>query len=299
MVKSAADPRIATFLRSLSAERGASPHTLTAYKADLTDFTAWLSLRGKGGDMNEVTVEEVRMYSSELMRGGLSASSLARHLSSIRSFFGHGCRMGWFKANPALGARSPRRGRPLPRALSEEEMLAVIKSSAQGGGKRGIRLIAMVELLYGGGLRAAEALGIDWADLDLGGGFVRVRGKGSKERMIPLGKGACDALRELHGLAGPGNSPKHPVFTSRLGTRLSQRQVAKDFAFITGNSGLDKRVTPHMLRHSFATHLLERGADLRSVQELLGHSRLTTTEIYTKVTAKRMKEIYNRSHPRA
>jgi len=294
-----ADKRIDQFLRSLLAERGASTHTLTAYRSDLADFTSWLGRRGKGGDMSVVSVDDVRLYSSELLHGGLSASSLARHLSSIRSFFSHGCRMGWFKANPALGARSPRRGRPLPRALSEEEMLSVIRASARGTGNRGARLVAMVELLYGGGLRASEALGMNWGDLDMAGGFVRVRGKGSKERMLPLGQGACDALLDLSRLTDAKISPKDPVFTSRLGTRLSQRQVAKDFAFLTGNAGLDKRVTPHMLRHSFATHLLERGADLRSVQELLGHAKLTTTEIYTRVTAKRMKEIYNRSHPRA
>ena len=299
MAKPGVDLRIDSFFRSLSAERGASRHTLVAYRSDLADFLGWLNRRGKGSDMGEVAVDDVRLYSSELLHGGLSASSLARHLSSIRSFFAHGCRMGWFKANPALGARSPRRGRPLPRALSEEEMLAVIRSSTRGKGNRGVRLVALVELLYGGGLRASEALGINWGDLDMAGGFVRVRGKGSKERLIPLGKGACDALRDLSKVEGAKFSPREPVFTSRLGTRLSQRQVAKDFAWLTGDSGLDKRVTPHMLRHSFATHLLERGADLRSVQELLGHSRLTTTEIYTKVTAKRMKDIYNRSHPRA
>jgi integrase/recombinase XerC len=299
MAKPVADPRIEQFFRSLGAERGASRHTLTAYRSDFSDFLDWLGRRGKGADMGAVSVEEVRLYASELLHSGLSASSLARHLSSIRSFFGHGCRMGWFKANPALGARSPRRGRPLPRALSEEEMLDVIRASAQGEGKRGIRIVALVELLYGGGLRAGEALGISWGDIDLAGGFVRVRGKGSKERMIPLGKGACDALRDLHDDGEPKKFPRDPVFLSRLGTRLSQRQIAKDFDFLTSKSGLDKRVTPHMLRHSFATHLLDRGADLRSVQELLGHSRLTTTEIYTKVTAKRMKEIYNRSHPRA
>jgi len=299
MPKSATDPRIEQFFRSLSAERGASAHTMTAYRSDLADFTSWLGRRGKGGDMSAVAVDDVRLYSSELIHGGLSASSLARHLSSIRSFFTHGCRMGWFKANPALGVRSPRRGRPLPRALSEDEMLQVIRASSKGTGKRGIRIVALVELLYGGGLRSSEALGINWGDLDLRGGFVLVRGKGSKERLIPLGKGACEALSGLAEADGGARSPKDPVFISRLGTRLSHRQVAKDFSLLTGKSGMDKRVTPHMLRHSFATHLLERGADLRSVQELLGHAKLTTTEIYTKVTAKRMKEIYNRSHPRA
>jgi site-specific recombinase XerD len=209
--------------------------------------------------------------------------------------------MGWFKSNPALGVRGPRRGRPLPRALDEAQVLSILRASLAVGGKgsrtRWMRVKAMVELLYGGGLRASEALGVNWGDIELDGGFVRVTGKGQKERMVPIGRQAIEALN-LYRTACRRPGAGEPVFVTRWG-RLSQRQLAKDFAALTRIAALGQQVTPHMLRHSFATHLLERGADLRVVQELLGHSRLTTTEIYTKVTARRLKQVYARAHPRA
>jgi integrase/recombinase XerC len=180
-------------------------------------------------------------------------------------------------------------------------VLKVIRASLAIEGRRksarSLRVWALVELLYASGLRASEALGLDWGDTDLSGCFVRVKGKGSKERMVPFGRTAQEALKSLKAMvADPGDAS--PVFASSFG-RLSQRQLTKDFAALSRTAALGRKVTAHMLRHSFATHMLEAGADLRSVQELLGHTRLTTTEIYTRVTAKRLKQVYARAHPRA
>jgi len=288
---------VETFLKALSAEGGASARTVEAYRSDLADFTSYLAAHGVGKP-DDATVANVREYAAEMTRKGLGPATLARHLSALRSFYGHGLRMKWFTANPALGVRGPRRGRSLPRALTEEEVLEVIRAAA-GSDKRHLRIMALVEILYGSGLRAGEALGLKWEDLDLPGGFARVCGKGGKERMVPVGGKSRETLVAYRVTLGREPRGEEPVFTSRLGRNLSQRQVAKDFAALTGTAGLGKTVTPHMLRHSFATHLLERGADLRSVQELLGHARLTTTEIYTKITTRRMREVYSRSHPRA
>lgn len=289
------------FLRALSVEVGASAHTLEAYGRDLDEIGRFLAETEKVTAWEGVTVANVRAFAAASLRRGLGGSSLARKLSSLRSFFQYGCRQGWFKANPALGVRGPRRGKPLPRALDEAEVLKILRAALsvgrKGSGARWLRVQAMLELLYGGGLRASEALGLNWGDVDLGRGFVEVLGKGAKERVAPIGRAATAALEAYRAACGhPGDGA--PVFVTRWG-RLSQRQLAKDFSALTSLASLGKRVTPHMLRHSFATHLLDRGADLRTVQELLGHARLTTTEVYTRVTAKRLKAVYAKAHPRA
>ena len=293
--------RLEAFLKAMRAERGASENTITAYRSDLMEFIKYAASESGPREWEGVTVADVRGFAAEALGRGLGGSSLVRHLSSLRSFFRHGCRMGWFKANPALGVKGPRKGRPLPRALDEMEVLKVLRAALEVGGKgsklRWMRVKAMLEMLYGSGLRAAEALGLDWGDVDFSAGYVKVLGKGSKEREVPAGRESLDALKAYREAMG---NPKdsEPVFTTRFG-RLSQRMLAKDFAALTRLARLGKDVTPHMLRHSFATHLLERGADLRAVQELLGHTRLTTTEIYTKITTKRLLKVYAQAHPRA
>ncbi|MEK7767346.1 MAG: tyrosine-type recombinase/integrase, partial [bacterium] len=224
-----------------------------------------------------------------------------RKLSALRSFYRHGCRMGWFTANPALGIRGPRRARRLPRALDEETVGRVLLRAGAVGTRRSpdrvLRVRAMLELLYGGGLRAAEALGLAWSDVDLDAGFVTVLGKGRKERQVPIGGKAVAALRAWR-VARDKPGPASPVFTTARG-RLSPRQLANDVAAVAAAAATGSRLTPHVLRHSFATHLLERGANLREVQELLGHARLTTTEHYTRVTTRRLREVYAKAHPRA
>jgi len=293
--------RLEAFLKAMRAERGASENTITAYRSDLMEFIKYAASESGPREWEGVTVADVRGFAAEALGRGLGGSSLVRHLSSLRSFFRHGCRMGWFKANPALGIRGPRKGRPLPRALDEMEVLKVLRAALEVGGKgsklRWMRVKAMLEMLYGSGLRAAEALGLDWGDVDFSAGFVKVLGKGSKERVVPAGREALNALKDYREAMG-GPKDGEPVFTTRFG-RLSQRMLAKDFAALTRLAQLGKDITPHMLRHSFATHLLERGADLRAVQELLGHTRLTTTEIYTKITPKRLLQVYAQAHPKA
>lgn len=301
--------RVDKFLQSLSAARGASPNTILAYRGDLAEFMDYLTERNIAA-WEKVAVTDVRAYAAGSLQRGLGGASLSRRLSAIRSFYQHGCRQGWFAANPAAGVRGPRKGRPLPRALDEAEVLKVLRATfdamkaretrhagALPVRQRARRLRALVELLYGGGLRAAEALGLDWQDVDLDEGFVRVTGKGNKERVVPIGKQAQGALADYRYACGnPGGN--HPVFVTQNG-RLSQRMLTKDFARLSRLASIGKPVTAHMFRHSFATHLLEHGADLRVVQELLGHARLTTTEIYTKITARRLKRIYSKAHPRA
>ena len=294
------------FLKTLGAVVGASVNTLVAYRSDLDDFSAFLPTLGRSVSWEEVSVLDVRRWAAGMTQRGLNGATVSRRLSSLRSFYRYGCRHGWFKANPVLGVRGPRRGRPLPRALDESEVLGIIRAASgelmKRQAKRAARILAMVELLYGAGLRASEALGTSWRNVDLAGGFVLVRGKGGKERLVPLGRHGVEALVSWRNIAAP-SGPDAPVFSGsragQEGRRLSQRQLLKDFVQLTKIAALGKKVTPHILRHSFATHLLERGADLRVVQELLGHSRLTTTEIYTRVTARRIREVYSRAHPRA
>ena len=301
--------RTEKFLESLGAARGASPHTILAYRSDLTGIAGFMTERGIAA-WERVGVDDVRAYAAAALQRGLGGASVSRHLSALRSLYQHGCRQGWFEANPAAGIRGPRKGRPLPRALDEAEVLKILRATfdaikakeVRHAGAlpvrlRARRLRALVELLYAGGLRAAEALGLDWTDVDLGEGFVRVTGKGSKERVVPIGKQAQNALADYRYACGnPGGN--RPVFVTQHG-RLSQRMLTKDFARLSRLAAIGKPVTAHMFRHSFATHLLEHGADLRAVQELLGHARLTTTEIYTHITAKRLKRVYSKAHPRA
>ncbi len=305
----AADRDVAVFLQSLTTTRGASAHTIAAYESDLREIRAFLTDKGIK-PWKAVPVQAIRAYAADASARGLAGASLSRKLSALRSFYKHGMRMGWFTANPAAGVRGPRKPRPLPRALDATEMLKLLRAattmpSAEGSGAvadagrlRALRIRVLVELLYGSGLRASEALGLDWSDVDLREGFVRVTGKGAKEREVPLGDKSSAALAQLRYSHG---NPKGdaPVFISKLGERISRRMLIKDFHRVSTLAAVGKPVTAHMLRHTFATHLLEGGADLRVVQELLGHSRLTTTEIYTKITAKRLRAVYDKAHPRA
>ena len=216
------------FLKSLSANRGASAHTLLAYRSDLAAVRSFMTAQGLG-QWERVGVGEVRAYVAHAIGAGLGAASLSRRLSALRSFYAHGCRQGWFKANPALGVRGPKKPRRLPRALDEAEVKRLVRAAASllavrtaRGNKpdtlrrRALRVQALVEVLYGGGLRAGEALELDWADVDFDGGFVQVRGKGGKERVIPLGKPAQKALADYRYACGnpPGRSP---VFLSKSG----------------------------------------------------------------------------------
>ncbi|MCS7238629.1 MAG: tyrosine recombinase XerC [Thermoguttaceae bacterium] len=292
---------IARFLRYLEAERNASSLTIKSYREDLEHFRQFL---GTNVDppAGEITTPVLRGYLVALHEAGYSPSTIARRLATLRSFFRFGQREGWVEGNPAKPLRNPRRGRHLPHVLSTEEV-AKLLTAPPADSFQGLRDRAILETIYSAGLRISELVGLCDGDIDLKSGIARIRGKGKRERLVPLGSYAVRALRrylavrKLHPKEPRGDEA--PVFVNRFGRRLTTRSVARMLEKYLRQTGLDSRTTPHSLRHSFATHLLERGADIRSVQELLGHKSLITTQIYTHVNAARLKEIYSRAHPRA
>jgi len=294
-------PRLADeYLRELEAVRRASKHTLRAYRGDLDSLLAFLDARGVS-DPSAVDVRTLRAFLAHLDAQGLSRSSIQRRLSAVRSFFRHLLRQRRIEAHPAHGLRAARARRPLPRALevSEVERLLASPDVEQPLGRRDR---ALLECMYSAGTRAAEIVGLDRGDLDLARGVARLRGKGKKERLAPLGSHAVAALQAY--LSDPARPrPKlatgQAVFVNHRGGRITTRSLGRIVEAACRKAGLLRAVSPHGLRHSFATHLLDRGADLRSVQELLGHAHLVTTQIYTHVSVERLRSIYEQAHPRA
>ena len=304
---------IARFLQFLAVERNASPHTVKSYREDLTALSDYLAEThgGRPPSAGEVTVFDLRGYVAALSESGYAKTTIARHLASLRSFFRFGQREGWAKTNPAKPLRNPRKGRSLPHFLSADE-LARLFNAPLPDGPMGLRDRAILETMYSAGLRVSEVVGLDDGDLDFEAGVLRVRGKGRRERLAPVGSFATRALRSWlsvrksvqnkgSGVRGPGSKPRAslPVFVNKYGRRLTTRSVARMLEKYLRLTGLDSRTTPHSLRHSFATHLLDRGADIRSVQELLGHKSLVTTQIYTHVSTSALRQVYERAHPRA
>ncbi|MFM8414134.1 MAG: tyrosine recombinase [Planctomycetota bacterium] len=297
---SACGPTAERFLRYLAAERGASPLTIKSYREDLLQFEEFLESAGCRTPA-EATSPILRRFAAGLHAAGYAASTVARKLASLRSFYAFGQREGWVRTNPAKPLRSPRRPRKLPRFLTGEEisrLLAAPKPQAAGG----LRDRAILELMYSSGVRVRELVNLDDADLDLRNATVRVRGKGRRERLGIVGSHARAALRAwLAARPRPAGSPlrSQPLFTNKFGRRLSVRGVARLLDKHLAVAGLAGRASPHTLRHSFATHLLDAGADIRSVQELLGHKSLVTTQIYTHVTTRRLLDAFDKAHPRA
>ena len=287
------------FLAHLAAERGASPLTRKAYREDLLQLEEFLRSAGCRGPA-DATSAILRRFASGLHAAGYAASTVARKLASMRSFFAFGQREGWVRTNPAKPLRGPKRGRKLPKFLTGDEiarLLAAPRPEAAGG----LRDRAILELMYSAGVRVQELVNLDADDLDLTNATVRVRGKGRRERLGIVGAHARAALQAwLTARPRPpaARGPK-PLFTSKLGGRLSVRGVARLLEKHLAAAGLAGRASPHTLRHSFATHLLDAGADIRSVQELLGHKSLVTTQIYTHVTTARLLDAFDKAHPRA
>jgi len=293
---------IERFLRLMAAERGASPLTLKSYREDLRQLEEFLRSAGcrTPGEASSVIL---RRFAAGLHAAGYAASSVARKLASTRSFYAFGQREGWVPANPAKPLRSPKRSRKLPKFLTGEEIGRLL--AAPKPGRAGcLRDRAILELMYSSGVRVRELVGLDDADLDLRGGTIRVRGKGRRERLGMVGSHAQSAVqawlaaRPRPAIAPPRGAPR-PLFTNRFGGRLSVRGVARLLEKHLAVAGLSRRASPHTLRHSFATHLLDAGADIRSVQELLGHKSLVTTQIYTHVTTTRLLDAFDKAHPRA
>jgi integrase/recombinase XerC len=295
---------IARFLQYLAVERNASAYTVKSYREDLSALTEYLTQTH--GDRlpapGDISVADLRGYVAALHESGYAKTSIARHLASLRGFFRFGQREGWAETNPAKPLRNPRKGRTLPHFLSAED-LGRLFDAPPSDHPMGLRDRAILETMYSAGLRVSEVVGLDDGDLDFDAAILRVRGKGRKERLSPVGTYATRAIqrwlevRRLHARVPAG--PAAPVFVNKFGRRLTTRSVGRMLEKYLKLTGLDRRTTPHSLRHSFATHLLDRGADIRSVQELLGHKSLVTTQIYTHVSTATLREVYERAHPRA
>jgi integrase/recombinase XerC len=295
--------QIGQFLQYLRVERGASPHTLKGYREDLLALVDYLAdADGRCPAPGSITMGELRGFVSALHEAGYAKSSISRRMASVRSFMKFGQREGWAKSNPAKALRNPRKSHKLPHFLSTDEVGKLL-AAPQGDTTAAVRDRAILETLYSAGLRVGELVGLVDGDLDFGAGIVRVRGKGRKERLAPIGSYAARALKKWLGVRTLSPREKTgreaPVFTNKFGTRLTTRSVARMLEKYLKETGLDSRTSPHTLRHSFATHLLDRGADIRSVQELLGHKSLVTTQIYTHVSTANLKLAYEKAHPRA
>jgi integrase/recombinase XerC len=291
------------FLQYLRVERGASPHTIKSYREDLISLAEYLAdAEGKAPAPGSITTGELRGFVSALHEAGYAKSSIARRLASVRSFLRFGQREGWSKANPAKALRNPRKSHKLPHYLSTDDVGKLL-AAPQGEAGMAIRDRAILETLYSAGLRVSELVGLCDGDIDFAAGIVRVRGKGKRERLAPLGSYATRALKGWQAVRVLSPREKQgreaPVFTNKFGMRLTTRSVARMLEKYLKLTGLDLRTSPHTLRHSFATHLLDRGADIRSVQELLGHKSLVTTQIYTHVSTANLRAAYEKAHPRA
>jgi integrase/recombinase XerD len=280
---------------ALSATRLA-PKTVDAYRRDLADVSDFLH-----GSPGNATADELAGYVASLRARGLAATTIARRIAALRSFYRHQMLIGARTDNPAADLDLPRRAKTLPRTLSPGEVERLIEA-ATGTTPRALRDRALVEILYGAGLRVSEAIGLDKAAVDLDGRLVRAFGKGSKERVVPIGREAVDALRRYLARGRPYLDRRHrpELFLNAQGGALTRAGAFLILRRLAGAAGLEpERVHPHLLRHSFATHLLEGGADLRSVQEMLGHADLSTTERYTHVSDRRRKELFFQAHPHA
>jgi len=296
---------IRSYLRHLHLDENCSPETLRAYASDLGDFDAFLEEEiGVGKEVGPKKVDRlaVRAFLGELHRRGSKRSTVARKLAAVRSLFRYLKRRGRISANPAASVATPRQERRLPRQLSVDEMTHLVETPDDSA-PLGSRDRALLELLYATGVRVSELTSLDLDDLDLGEGMMRVLGKGRKERMVPVGSKAVAAVRTYLRWRGsleprPGTG-RDALFLNFRGTRLNVRSVRRILDRYIRICAIARKASPHTLRHSFATHLLDAGADLRSIQELLGHASLSTTQKYTHVSTERLLKTYGKTHPRA
>lgn len=293
---------IIQFLRYLKNERNASELTIKSYREDLTILNGYfIESMGRSPKPGNITPLDLRGYVAALHEAGYAPTSISRRLASLRSFFKFAQREGLADSNPAKPLRNPRKQRKLPHFLTNDE-IGKLLSAPKKTEMMGLRDAAMLETLYSAGLRVSELVGINLNDLDLEDGLVRVRGKGKKERLAPLGSYAVKAINSWLRRRTPHDSENvkaGAVFLNKFGKRLTTRSVGRMLEKYLKETGLDLRTSPHTLRHSFATHLLNGGADIRSVQELLGHKSLVTTQIYTHVSTAGLKQAYEKAHPRA
>lgn len=291
------------FLEMMAVERAAAKNTLAAYAGDLADASGFLAARGR--DLADASAEDVEAYFAHLGARGLSPATAARRRAAVRQFYRFVLGEGWRKDDPSRRVEAPKKGRSLPKVLSRDEMDRLIAAAGARDGAQGLRLACMVELAYASGLRISELTGLTLAALARDPAYLIVRGKGGKERLAPLNEAARSAVKaylEVRPAFLPKGDKANPwLFPSRgKGGRLTPRRFAQLLDEAAADAGVDPaRVSPHVLRHAFATHLLEGGADLRVVQKLLGHADIATTQIYTHVATDRLQEVVKSKHPLA
>jgi len=293
---------IGEFLNYLTYERNASPNTVAAYRDDLDSFLAFLcndyyTIARDQLELTRIDHLTVRAYLAHLARRKLSRSSIARHLSALRSFFKHLMREGIVEANPARSVATPKREKHLPSVMQTSD-IALLLEQPDTSTPLGRRDRAFLELLYGSGLRISELVGIDLDDIELRARLVKVRGKGKKERIVPFGSKAEEAVRAWLEVREP-RGDEAALFVNYRGERITTRSVRRLFDRYVRGAALRKGISPHTMRHSFATHLLNAGADLRGIQELLGHASLSTTQKYTHLNDWQLIDVYKKAHPRA
>lgn len=287
---------IESFIRHLSDERNYSEHTVKAYRGDLENFRDFLVKEGK--KIKGTDISTINAYVSTLY-GKNSPSSVERKVSAIRSFFSYLVRKGLVAQNPAKLVRTPRKEKRLPVFLSVDEVFNLVDVKDSERNPLRVRDRAILELLYSSGLRASELAGATLADLSMGEAVIRVRGKGNKERIVPVGSKALSALGEYLDIREELKPASNHVFLNSRGGGITTRSLARIIKKYGLVSGISKNVSPHVLRHSFATHLLAGGADLRAIQEMLGHASLSTTQRYTHISVERIMEVYDKTHPNA
>jgi integrase/recombinase XerC len=294
---------LADYLRFLAVERHASAHTVKSYREDLTQALGFFRTQLTGATVvpERLSTRILRAYLAWLHEQGYARTTVARRLAAVRSWLRHLCRQGVLTKNPADGIRGPRQEKRLPHFLAPGEVSKLVAAPAET--TLGTRDRAILETLYSAGLRVSELVGINVDDLDLDASVLTVRGKGKKERLALLGRPAANAVQAMLSERAPLDraigKPYDALFLNRFGKRITTRSVARMLEKYLAQTGLDQRTSPHTLRHTFATHMLDAGADIRSVQELLGHRSLGTTQIYTHVTTTRLHDTYRAAHPRA
>lgn len=294
---------LASFLNHLVIEKNASEHTTKAYREDLTQAVDYFRTQlGKDATIKQVSTRTIRGFLAHLHEQGLSKSTISRRLAAVRSWFKYLCREQTLITSPAEGVRGPKKDKKLPKFLTEETTDKVLLSPDDDE-QSGPRDRAILETIYSAGLRVSECVQLNLQDINLDDNVLLVRGKGKKERLAFLGESSLKAithwLDERGKLLKAKGKDTEAVFINKFGTRLTTRSVGRLLAKYLRQLGMSGQASPHTLRHSFATHLLDRGAEIRSVQELLGHRSLTTTQIYTHLTTQRLQESYKKAHPRA
>ncbi len=279
------------FIRYLEVERAVSAHTLRAYRKDLGDFFEYVKT-----EPDKIDMIDVRGFIAEQIKKGLNKTTVSRRLASIRSFFKFLCREGYIKSNPAKLVPNPKIPKLLPRFLSVDDVFSLVEKP-EGIGFIPVRDKAILELLYSSGLRVSELSGLNIDDLNIKGNLIKIRGKGKKERIVPVGSKAIDAIKSYMIDRMLLKSKDRALFLNRMGTRLTDRGVRRIVVKYAKALTISGQIGPHTLRHTFATHLLQGGADLRVIQELLGHSSLSTTQKYTHLDITHLMDIYDKAHP--